>query len=77
MRFMQVRRVILRDWEIYAKKSYLRPDGHDNNFLLFEALLSVPFAVGYRTRLVGPLLALALLGEAVVCWNPLESWPSV
>ena len=77
MRFMQVRRVILRDWEIYAKKSYLRPDGHDNNFLLFEALLSVPFAVGYRTRLVGPLLALALLAEAFVCWNPLESWPSV
>ncbi len=74
---MQVRRVILRDWAIYAQKSYLRPDGHDNNFLLLEALLAVPFAVGYRTRVVAPLLALTLLGEAVVCWNPLESWPSV
>ena len=37
----------------------------------------MPFALGYRTRLTAPLLALALLAEACWCWWPLESWPSV
>lgn len=74
---MQAKRVIERDWAIYVRHEYLRPDGHDNSFLLLEALLAVPFAFGYRTKLVAPILALTLIAEAVVCWSPLESWPSV
>ena len=73
----QVKRVVQRDWAIYAKREMLRSDGHDNNFLLFEALLAVPFAVGYKTQIVAPLLAATLLLEAVFCWWPLKSWPSV
>lgn len=74
---MQVKRVVQRDWAMFAKREMLRADGHDNNFLLLEALLAVPFALGFKTRMVAPLLALVLLLEAVVCWWPLESWPSV
>ena len=69
--------MIKRDWAVYANREMLRRDGHDNHFLLLEALLAVPFAVGYRTQAVAPILALTLLLEAVFCWWPLESWPSV
>ena len=77
-RGLQGKRVIQRDWALFMEKpEFLRRDGHDSNFLLLEALLAVPFALGYRTRLTAPLLAFALLAEACWCWWPLESWPSV
>lgn len=74
---VQIKRVVQRDWAIYAKRELLRADGHDNNFLLMEAILAVPFALGYKTRIVSPMLAIVLLLEAIFCWWPLESWPSV
>lgn len=74
---MQAKRVIQRDWKMVVERTYFRYDGHDNNFLLIEAALAVPFAIGYRTGLIAPLLAITLIGEAIFCWWPLESWSSV
>ena len=74
---MQAVRVIQRDYQWYEYNDYFRRDGHDNNFLLLEALLAIPFALGYKTKRVAPLLAATLVAEAIFCWSPLEHWPSV
>ncbi len=54
----------------------MRRDGHDNNWLLLEFALSIPFAIGLKTEAVSRLLALTLLAEAVTCWNFLLPWPT-
>lgn len=41
-------------------EAWLR-DAHDNNWLLLEAALAVPFVVGYRTAAGGPVLAASML----------------
>lgn len=54
----------------------VRRDGHDNNWLLLEFALSIPFAIGLKTEAVSRLLALTLLAEAFTCWNFLLPWPN-
>ena len=54
----------------------VRRDGHDNNWLLLEFALSIPFAIGLKTEAVSRLLALTMLAEAVTCWNFLLPWPT-
>ena len=48
----------------------------DNNWLLLECGLALPFAVGWRTTAVSRLLGLVLALEAVTCWPVWEQWPS-
>jgi uncharacterized membrane protein YphA (DoxX/SURF4 family) len=43
-------------------------DGHDNNWLILELALSLPFAAGYRTRHVSLALAGTLVLEALTAW---------
>ena len=51
---LQIRRVVDRDWNLwhYAMTPEWRHDGHDNNWLLLEFLLALPFAIGYKTEVV-------------------------
>lgn len=52
-------------------------DGHDNNWLLLEFILALPFAVGFKTEVVSRLLALTLALEAWTCWPFWSStWPT-
>ncbi|GAB4821229.1 hypothetical protein N2152v2_008275 [Parachlorella kessleri] len=44
---VQFQRVIARDFVLWANVPHR--DGHDNNWLLLEFLLSLPFAVGFKT----------------------------
>lgn len=44
-------------------------DGHNNNWVLLQLALSVPFLFGFHTRKACLLLALVLLAEAVTCWT--------
>ncbi len=44
-------------------------DGHDNNWLILELALSLPFAAGYKTRGVTLGLAATLAAEALTCWR--------
>lgn len=75
---LQIRRVVDRDWNLwhYAMTPEWRHDGHDNNWLLLELLLALPFAIGYKTEAVSRALAATMLAEALTCWNFLASWPS-
>ncbi|KAK9845381.1 hypothetical protein WJX81_005067 [Elliptochloris bilobata] len=74
-----LRRIALRDWALASAhkpaEAWLR-DAHDNNLLLLQAVLAVPFAFGYRTAAVARLLALLLLLEAVVCWPAWTTYPT-
>ena len=74
---MQAIRVIERDYQWVVHSDYFRKDGHDNNFLILEALLAIPFALGFKTKWICPALAATLMAEACFCWSPLEHWPSV
>ena len=75
---LQIRRVVDRDWNLwhYAMTPEWRHDGHDNNWLLLELLLALPFAIGYKTEAVSRALAATMLAEALTCWNFLATWPS-
>ncbi|CAD7703390.1 unnamed protein product [Ostreobium quekettii] len=78
--YVQIRRVLARDWSLWRKKGrdhWGIKDGHDNNWLLLEFALSLPFAVGYQTEIVSRGLSLILALEAVTCW-PFWStrWPT-
>jgi uncharacterized membrane protein YphA (DoxX/SURF4 family) len=44
-------------------------DGHDNNWLILELILSIPFAFGYKTRPVTLSLAATLACEALSAWR--------
>jgi uncharacterized membrane protein YphA (DoxX/SURF4 family) len=48
----------------------------DNNWLLVEFALALPFAVGLKTALVSRLLALVLALEALTCWPFWADWPN-
>eukprot|EP00192_Tetraselmis_astigmatica_P010490 CAMPEP_0117668568 /NCGR_PEP_ID=MMETSP0804-20121206/11624_1 /TAXON_ID=1074897 /ORGANISM="Tetraselmis astigmatica, Strain CCMP880" /LENGTH=377 /DNA_ID=CAMNT_0005476479 /DNA_START=169 /DNA_END=1302 /DNA_ORIENTATION=+ len=75
----QLKRVMLRDMALWSS-DHARGgivDGHDNNWLLLEFLLSMPFAIGFKTEVVSRLLAGTLALEALTCW-PFwsSSWPT-
>lgn len=55
---------------------YDKTDGHDNNWLVLELLLSIPFAVGYKTKAMTLLLAVTLWLEAFTCWPYWRVTPS-
>ena len=44
-------------------------DGHDNNWLILELALALPFAAGFKTRPVTLGLAGTLTAEALTCWR--------
>jgi uncharacterized membrane protein YphA (DoxX/SURF4 family) len=44
-------------------------DGHDNNWLILELILSIPFAFGYKTKPVTLSLAATLACEALSAWR--------
>jgi len=49
----------------------------DNNWLLLEFAMALPFAIGFKTAAVSRLLALTLVMEALTCWPVWVEWPSV
>ena len=49
----------------------------DNNWLLLEFAMALPFAVGFKTAAVSRALALTLVLEALTCWPLWADWPSV
>lgn len=49
----------------------------DNNWLLVEFAMALPFAIGFKTAAVSRLLALTLVLEALTCWPVWVSWPSM
>ena len=61
----QIHRVISRDWKLWHNNvaSAWRRDGHDNNWLLLEFALSLPFAVGLKTEAVSRTLAATMIAE--------------
>ncbi|CAK0770665.1 hypothetical protein CVIRNUC_003790 [Coccomyxa viridis] len=78
--WVQMYRVAMRDWALWSKLEYdsmWRKDGHDNNWLLMEFAMALPFAVGFKTAAVSRLLALTLVLEALTCWPIWTEWPSV
>lgn len=76
----QVRRVISRDFAIWFrhKDDHQFMDGHDNNWLLLEFALSIPFAFGYKMASTTRLLASTLVLEAFTCWafwsSQIKNW---
>ena len=76
----QLRRVSARGWRPWrrwaAPASVAFEDGHDNNFLLLELALSLPFALGWRVPEVTRMLAGTLFAEAAVCWPVWRHWPN-
>lgn len=77
--YVQLRRIALRDWALVSAHQPAEAwhrDAHDNNWLLLEAALAVPFAVGFRTAAVARLLALLLLLEAFFCWPAWVTYPT-
>jgi hypothetical protein len=75
----QLRRVAARGWRPWrpvhsATVSFA--DGHDNNFLLAQLALALPFALGWRVGAVSRALAATLTAEAVFCWPPWRAWPN-
>ena len=75
---LQIKRVIARDWALFRQHSAYRglTDGHDNNWLLAEFALALPFAVGFKTAAVSRLLALCLSLEALTCWRFWKIFPT-
>ena len=65
-----------RPWKPTPPSSVAFEDGHDNNFLLAELLLAVPYAAGWRASAVARSLAVVLAAEAVVCWPVWSPWPN-
>ena len=76
----QLRRVSARGWRPWrrwaAPSSVAFEDGHDNNFLLVELALALPFALGWRVPEVTRMLAGTLFAEAAVCWPVWRHWPN-
>ena len=76
----QLRRVSSRGWRPWrrwaAPSSVAFEDGHDNNFLLLELALALPFALGWRVPQVTRMLAGTLFAEAAVCWPVWRHWPN-
>ena len=76
----QLRRVAKRGWRPWrrwaAPSSVAFEDGHDNNFLLLELALALPFALGWRVPEVTRALAGTLFAEAAVCWPVWRHWPN-
>jgi uncharacterized membrane protein YphA (DoxX/SURF4 family) len=52
-----------------AVQHYGRRDSRDNNWLLLECVLALPLALGLWTSPVSLMLAVSLLGEAVMHWQ--------
>lgn len=75
---LQIKRVIARDWALFRQHTAYRglTDGHDNNWLLAEFVLAIPFAVGFKTAAVSRLLALCLSLEALTCWRFWKVFPT-
>ncbi len=65
--WVQIHRVISRDWKLWHDRvqSAWRRDGHDNNWLLLEFALSLPFAIGLKTEAVSRSLAATMIAEVV------------
>ncbi|KAL4436580.1 hypothetical protein ABPG75_003719 [Micractinium tetrahymenae] len=77
--FLFLQRVIARDfilWKHMPHSKLWEQDGHDNNWLLLEFVLAIPFAVGYKTSGVARALAATLAAEAVTCWPFWADWPT-
>ena len=76
----QLRRVAARGWRPWrhwaVPGTVAFEDGHDNNFLLVELALSLPYALGWRVPEVTRALAGTLLAEAAVCWPVWRHWPN-
>ena len=75
----QLRRVAARGWRPWRTvhaTTVSFADGHDNNFLLAQLLLAVPFALGWRMAAVSRSLAAVMTAEAVFCWPPWRAWPN-
>lgn len=76
----QLRRVSRRGWRPWrrwaAPSSVAFEDGHDNNFLLLELALALPYALGWRVPEVTRALAATLFAEATVCWPVWRHWPN-
>ncbi|KAL4444581.1 hypothetical protein ABPG77_002398 [Micractinium sp. CCAP 211/92] len=75
----QLQRVIARDfilWKHIPHSKLWERDGHDNNWLLLEFVLALPFAVGFKTGAVARALAATLAAEAVTCWPFWADWPT-
>ena len=75
---VQIHRVISRDWKLWHSSvaSAWRRDGHDNNWLLLEFALSLPFAVGLQTEAVSRALAATMVAEvrcSRVAWSCLSA----
>lgn len=77
----QAHRIMERDFVIFSgnripHSRLWERDGHDNNWLLLEFALALPFAAGFRTAATARLLALTLALEAATCWPFWQAWPS-
>lgn len=76
----QLRRVSARGWRPWrrwaAPSSVAFEDGHDNNFLLLELALAIPYALGWRVPEVTRMLSATLFAEACVCWPVWRHWPN-
>lgn len=76
----QLRRVSARGWRPWrhwaVPGTVAFEDGHDNNFLLVELALSLPYALGWRVPEVTRMLSGTLLAEAAVCWPVWKHWPN-
>ena len=74
----QLRRVAARGWRPWRSvpASVAFDDGHDNNFILAEMALALPYALGWRLPAVTRGLVATLLAEACVCWGPWRPWPN-
>ena len=76
----QLRRVSARGWRPWrhwaVPGSVAFEDGHDNNFLLVELALSLPYALSWRVPEVTRMLAGTLFAEAAVCWPVWKHWPN-
>lgn len=69
-------RILARDWQMWRrnKGAEWRFDGHDNNWLLLEFVLAIPFVAGFKMGIVSPLLALTCALEAITCWPFWNYW---
>ena len=65
----QVRRLAARDFTLFWNDSGHHDDEHDNNWLLAQFVLAVPFALGFQTRSVARILSACLALEAALCWQ--------
>ncbi|KAL0026058.1 hypothetical protein WJX79_006016 [Trebouxia sp. C0005] len=77
----QILRIMVHNWAVVFRHPYheghsIKHDGHDNNWLLAEFALGLPFALGFKTSVVTRLMIATLLLEAVTCWQFWRQWPT-